>query len=226
MKQSMKNLIMIGMAVILVGTSAITFRYASSGTGHMPQMNGMPQFEQRGDFGNQNQGENPVQDFGNGKQDGNNQQTPPDTDSQPTPPNGKQDGKNDRQMPDGNNGTDGKSDSNQQNDSNDNKSDSNSAQQKGTSAESSELTLVSTAQQNNAPSNGSDQVANNNTQSTESTAMQGFYKRGFSLNIVEKIACYIFAAIQIGIIIMILLYLAFSEFNKLSYKQTVAKLKK
>ncbi|MBR1532156.1 MAG: hypothetical protein IJ643_08880, partial [Eubacterium sp.] len=79
MKQSMKNLIMIGMAVVLVGTSAITLRYASEGTGHMTQADGRPQFEQRGDFDNQNGGG--LQNFG-GSNKNNNSKNENQNDSQ------------------------------------------------------------------------------------------------------------------------------------------------
>ncbi len=231
MKQSMKNLIMIGMAVVLVGTSAITLRYASDGMGHMTQVDGRPQFEQRGDFDNQNGGG--LQNFGGGQKNNNSQnenqndsqqqappngnnQTPPNSSDKQfggrqTPNNDQQNGENDKsgseQAPSDNNSTDSKGEG---------KTDENSANQKNTASDSSELSFVSTAVQNNQ-SSGDEQNA---------TAMQGMRGRGVELRIAEKVICYIFAAVQIGIIVLILLYLAFSEFNKLTYKQTAAKFKK
>lgn len=209
MKKSMKNLIMVGMAVVLVGTSAITIKYASNETGHPPQVNGMPQFEQRGDFNNQN-GKS-IQDFGNqnggstqGK-NGNQPQTPPNGNQNDNGQFGKQQPDNNQNSTEDNSGSDN---SKSQNDSSqsgsNNQSDSNAPNQKATSADSSAL----------------------NFESTENTAMQGFNQRGANLQIAETVACYIFAAVQIGIIILILLYLVFSEFNKLTYNQTAAKFKK
>ena len=233
MKQSMKNLIMIGMAVVLVGTSAITLRYASDGMGHIAQADGRPQFEQRGDFDNQNGGG--LQNFGGGQKnnnsqnknqndsqqqappDGNNQTPPSSSDKQfggrQTPNNDQQNGENDKsgseQTPSDNNTTDSKGEG---------KTDEKSANQKNTASDSSELSFVSTAVQNNQSSD--------DEQNAGTTAMQGMRGRGVELRIAEKVICYIFAAVQIGIIVLILLYLAFSEFNKLTYKQTAAKFKK
>ncbi len=78
MKQSVKNVIMIGMAAVLIGTSAVTISYAGTGA----RMQSRPEFSQNGE---QRQNGSPFESFdgerngmpgGNRSFGGNSQQTP------------------------------------------------------------------------------------------------------------------------------------------------------
>ena len=195
---------MVAMAVVLVGTSAVTFSYASDKTVAPPTMNQGEQFNQgnnQNDF--KNDGENPLENFGeksnqsgssdrptppnmNGNSDGKSSATPP-SDNQQDSQSDSQQGNQPPEMPDSNQ---------QDNDS----SDSSSANGKGTSASGDELNVIDTARPMQREFGGHSDII--------------------------SVLCYLFGALQIGIIVMILVYLAFSEFNKLSFSQTVSKFRK
>ena len=206
MKQSIKNTIMIGMAVVLVGTSAVTISYAQTNRGAQPdfaqqqfgqfeQNSNRDAFENFGQNGNSQSSDNSNQNQLPGNQQGSSQQ--------PQSP-GNQQGAQPPQMPDNKQG-----DSSAQSES----QDSGTAQQKGTSVTESDSDAITTAQ------NSSDSL--NTAQSNLPPA--GFDRRGGFKTI--SALCYMFAAIQIAIILAILAYLIISRFNKRSYNEVIANMR-
>ena len=187
---------MLGMAVVLVGTTAITFSYAGDKTSAPPMMNQSEQF-------GQSNGENPIENFGGkSEQKGNNKSnnnTPPEFnaqgESQNDSQNGGQQNNQPPQMPDSNQDNQ-KSDENQNSDSNENAA----PKGKNTSTDSNELSTANASMPMQMPSRGHRDII--------------------------SVLCYVFGGLQLAIILMILLYLAFSEFNRLSFNQTLSKFRK
>ena len=228
MKKSVKNVIMIGMTAVLIGTSAITISYAKQDRGFRPD-SGMPQMQQ---FDNQ-QSQNPFGGFkqDNNNQNGNNSQKPQmpdnqqgDNSQQPQPPSNQQ-GDSSQQPPSNQQGdsTQQQPPSNQKNNSSqqaqtpDKQESSNDNSTNEKSASDTSLSLVSTSS-NNTDIQLSD---------TQSTAQKGFPENGFkSRNFgVISVLCYVFAGVQILIILLSIIYLIISRFNKKSYNEVIANMR-
>ena len=200
MKKSIKNFIMIGMAVVLVGTSAVTFTYASDKGAMMPQQSFSQEFGQRDGFG-QSGGNNPLEGFGSdNSQNGAQQNTPPSM-------NGSGQNGNTQQSPPSDN-------------------------QQSSDNQNAPQTPPSDSQQNddsktteNATPNEKDTATSNEDLTVTNTAKMMPQQRGGHGDVIS-VLCYLFGGLQIGIIVLILLYLAFSEFNKMSFNQTLSKFKK
>jgi len=200
MKKSLKNTIMIGLAVVLLGTSTITYCYASEGKAAQPRMQ---QSQQAPDF-ERNGGQNPIENFGKDSQDSNsnnnNNNDNNNSGNMPQPPQGN------GQAPEGvpNQGeAPAQNNDSQQDDSAKQEDGTTEAtpNDKGTAAESDDVNVIDT-----------------------NRGLAPMQSRGHRSDAVA-VACYVFLAVQIAIILMILSYLAFSKFNKLTYKQTIAKFK-
>jgi hypothetical protein len=208
---------MIGMAVVLVGTSAVTFTYASDKGAMMPQQSFSQEFGQRDGFG-QSDGNNPLEGFGSdNSQNGAQQNTPPSMNgsgqngnTQQTPPSDNQqssDNQNAPQAP--------PSDSQQSSDNQNAPQTPPSDNQKSDDSKTTE----------NATPNEKDTATRNEDLNVTNTAKMMPQQRGSHGDVIS-VLCYLFGGLQIGIIVLILLYLAFSEFNKMSFNQTLSKFKK
>lgn len=209
MKQSIKNTIMIGMAVVLVGTSAVTISYAKGQNGTQPafpqsqsqpfeQNSGEKAFENFGQNGNGQSSDNSNQKQMPGNQQGSGQQ--------PQLPDNQQQGENQQppQMPD-----------NQQDDSStQSESQDGGAVQKGTSTADGSADVVATSSE-------SDSSSLNTAQ--HNLPPDGFSHRGNG-GIISAL-CYMFAAVQIAIILAILAYLIISRFNRRSYNEVIANMR-
>jgi hypothetical protein len=210
MKPSIKNTIMIGMTVVLIGTSAVTISYAGERNGAQPQFSQSQQFRQPqsgnpfdgfGKNGNSQNGGNLQQPQMPDNQQGNNSQQPPQM-----PDN--QQGNNSQQPPQA---PDSSKDNggNQQQTPGDSQENSDS-KQKGTSASDTELNIIQTS------------ASESDTQSTADVKMQADnFRHGLRFNFVSGI-CYMFAAVQIAIILAVLIYLIISKMNRKSFNEVIA----
>ena len=215
LKPSIKNTIMIGMAVVLIGTSAVTISYAGGRNGAEPQFSQSQQFEQR-------QNVNPFESFGQDRgnqNDGNSKQSPQMPDNQqdgnssqqpPQMPDNQQDGNNNQppQAPDSSQDNSGS-----QQQTPDSSQGSSDSKQKGTSATDTELNVINTA------------AADSDTQNTADMKMPADnFRNGGNFKVVSSL-CYMFAAVQIAIILAILLYLIISKMNRKSFNEIIAGMK-
>ncbi len=198
MKRSFKNTIMIGMAAVLIGTSAVTISYAATATPRaQPFAAGQTQ---QGAFDGA-QG-NPIEGFGN-QQGG---QTPQDNqgafpfDSQQSDSAQQNEQQNGQQAQDK---TQENADSNQAPAAPDQKQEENSTPPSGRNSVSDEAPSVT------------------NTAKGNFRQMQP-QRRGGT---VIAVLCYLFAALQIGIVAAIALWLVMSKMNKLSFQKTLCRLK-
>lgn len=203
MKKSLKNVIMIGMAAVLIGTSAVTYSYAQISKQPMqPQMN-FAQFDgEQGNGGFPNQRPDFDKQDDNSQQDGQNQ--PPQQDSQQSgqsqaPQQDSQ--QNNSEPPQGAPQQGEQPQSNQSNSETENKSD----------ADNSNASLQSTSQETQNAS-----VQNGDTNKGD---FKGFPNGMKKTSKITSIVCYAFMGVQIAIIIAILAYLILSKFNKLSFNQ-------
>lgn len=195
MKPSIKNTIMIGMTVVLIGTSAVTISYAGERNGAQPQFSQSQQFRQPqsgnpfdgfGKNGNSQNGGNLQQPQMPDNQQGNNSQQPPQA-----PDSSQDNGGNQQQTP---------GDSQENSDS----------KQKGTSASDTELNIIQTS------------ASESDTQSTADVKMQADnFRHGLRFSFVSGI-CYMFAAVQIAIILAVLIYLIISKMNRKSFNEVIA----
>ena len=212
MKKSIKNTIMIGMAAVLIGTSAVTISYAKDGKG----ANGFspPSFSQQSSG---NQSSSPFENFSN---DGNNQnggfgknQTPGNqqngsSSEQPQPPSSQQnDSSSQQQQPPGNQQNDSGSQQSQSSQS----SDSNT--QSSSSAANTSLSVETLAAEDASASNTAKQHLPQNSFKHKETS-------------IVMALCYMFAALQIAIILAILAYLIISKFNEISFNEVLANMRK
>ncbi len=209
MKKSIKNTIMIGMAAVLIGTSAVTYGYinVTSHAGQMPQQG----FTQQGDgnsfdgkFDRQlpNGGNSP--DFGSGNAQGGS--SAPEQNQTPdsgTPQQG--------QLPD--NGTQQQNGSNAQQPPQENGDNAQQPPQENSDGAQQE-------QDGKSSSNTSTDGAKENTEqlSVETQAENAMPKIRRS-NTALNILCYAFLAVQLAILLMDIVYLIISKFNKLSFNQ-------
>ena len=199
MKKSIKNTIMIGMAAVLIGTSAVTISYARGNKG--AQM--MPPQIQSGQFDNQ-QGNNPFGGFDQeGQKDKNKQfdssQTPDDNNNQP--PQSPGGSEQPPQTPKSSEDTDGKS--------------------KGEDTEDSKTTNTTLSIESLATGDSAQSADQN-------TAQKSFPVNGFSrknTNVISAL-CYMFAALQIAIILAMLIYLIISKMNRISFNEVLANMRK
>ncbi len=211
MKPSIKNTIMIGMAAVLIGTSAVTISYAGGRNGAKPQISQSEQFEQRQDGipfdsfernGNAQNGGNsqqPQMPDGN-RQRGNNAQPPQTPDSQQ--------GSDSQQAPQTPDSSQDKSDNEQQ--TPDESQNGNNGKQKDTVASDTALNAVQTS------------VSESGARNTADMKMPADnFRRGGGFNAVSAL-CYMFAAVQIAIILSILLYLIISKMNRKSFNEVIA----
>ncbi len=210
MKKSIKNVIMIGMAAVLIGTSAVTFSYArvNTNSGRMPQASFSQEMQPFGQHDGMNGGNGSDSDSNNNSNG--NQQTPPEMpsgdnqnssgDSQQTPP----------EMPGG-----------------DSQSSSGDSQQappempNGDSQNSDE-----TQDSTEAPDNKGTSVSTDASNETDAKMMpQGMDSgRGMTKNnVVIASLCYAFLALQLGIVLLIIVYLIMSKFNKISFNEVFKK---
>ena len=84
------------------------------------------------------------------------------------------------------------------------------SKQKGTSASDTELNIIQTS------------ASESDTQSTADVKMQADnFRHGLRFNFVSGI-CYMFAAVQIAIILAILIYLIISKMNRKSFNEVIA----
>ena len=193
MKKSIKNTIMVGMAAVLIGTSAITFSYTQIND----RQNQIPFSASQFD-GNQMQGNNRADmpeftntqkgtaDLDNNTQDKNAQQTPPNQNEQNTPQQGEQ-----PQQGAENQNTPQQGEQNQTDDGNNNKQ---SVSLQSDSSESGQLpNLPQNFDKSKMPSRGNSKIT--------------------------SIVCFAFLGVQLAIILMIIAYLFVSKFNRLSFNQ-------
>lgn len=190
---------MIGMAVVLCGTSAITFSYASQGArfdlaDHPPQI--ARQFEQ--------DSQNPIDGFGQNNQNNNQSENQP-------PQGDNQSGQQNQQPPQsGQNGQSGEQNEQPQAPPSDNSS---NQQDDGKQSENSD----EKANRNTALS--SESSVESSAQTTGN--MPQMQRRGTSA---ISVICYLFFAIQIMILLLIFVYLALSKFNRISFNEVAQKL--
>ncbi|MBR3148653.1 MAG: hypothetical protein IKF64_00640 [Eubacterium sp.] len=213
MKKSIKNTIMIGMAAVLIGTSAVTFGYASDKGQNMPMISQKQQFGQQ----DNSQGQNPLEDFGS--QNKNSQGGRPEMPEQ----NGRQQNSKDNQQPPENNNQQDSQNNQQPPQSNGSQNDAQQNQPPAQQNENQNSADDSKAQSSEPNSSGTS--INSETaaiQVSKGAPQQMNRPHGKALSVI----CYCFMALQLGIVVAILLYLAFSEFNKLSFNQTLSKFKK
>ena len=223
MKKSIKNTIMIGMAAVLIGTSAVTISYARGNKG--AQM--MPPQIQSGQFENQ-QGNNPFggfdQDQSGSNQNGNKSNRPQmpgnqqggnsDSSQQPQAPGNQSSGDSNNQLPQAPN--DQNSGGNTQQNSDNGSEKSSSEKSSSDSSTNTSLSVESLAAEDAA-------------QSTEqNTAQKNLPSNGFNrkgTNVISAL-CYMFAALQIAIILAMLIYLIISKMNKISFNEVLANMRK
>ena len=203
MKKSIKNTIMIGMAAVLIGTSAITISYAKEN--RAPQFSPPSQSQQSSG----NQSGNPFENF---NQNGDNQQGNNFKNRQ-LPDNQKgsdSSGSNSNQPPQPPNNQQGESNPQQEQAPNNSDSGESSTESKDSSTNTS-LSIESLAQDD-----------------AQNTAMQGFPDNNFKSknSTVISALCYMFAALQIAIILSILAYLIISKMNRISFNEVLANMKK
>ena len=238
MKKSIKNVIMIGMAAVLIGTSAVTFAYAKTNT----NVRQLPSFSQQGgtfqgmpdmqNGSNQNGSDNqqslPEMPSGDNQNGSGSQQTPPDL------PNGdNQNGSGSQQTPPEMPSGDNQNSSGSQQTPPEMPSDDN---QNGSGSQQTPPDLPSGDGQNdsNASDSQSDSTETPNSQgtslstedgSTESKMMPQFQNGGGMTknNVVIASLCYAFLALQLGIVLLIIVYLIMSRFNKLSFNEVFKK---
>lgn len=201
MKKSIKNTIMIGMAAVLIGTSAVTISYAKDGKG--ANEFAPPAFSQQFD------GEQSGKPFGNfdsdkSKQNGgfdknkmpDNQQNGGNS-QQPQPPSNQQNGSNSQQPQ-------------APQSSNDSSTESNS--ESSSSATNTSLSVEAFAAEDSSAQTAQKNLPSNNF-------------RGGNIGVIQAL-CYMFAALQIAIILAILAYLIISKFNDVSFNEVLANMKK
>ena len=203
MKKSIKNTIMIGMAAVLIGTSAVTISYAKENRGaQFSPPSQIQQFEG-------NQSENPFENFGQngGNQNGNNFNPPQRPDNQQG---SDSSGENSNQPPQPPSSQQGESSNSQQPQTPDSSENSESTESKDSSTNTS-YSIDSLAQDD-----------------SQNTAKQGFPANKFRSRNTTVISalCYMFAALQIAIILAILAYLIISKMNKISFNEVLANMRK
>ena len=221
MKKSIKNTIMIGMAAVLIGTSAVTISYAQQNKGAAPFA--PPSFSQQSD---RNQNENPFESFnqnGNNQNGGfgdrqlpENQQNGSSSDI-PSPPDENQSGGNSQQSraPGGSQDSSGSSQQQAPNstEGSDSNSDNSNSNNSSSSAANTSLSVEALAEE--------DAVSQNTSQ--QRMPANGVKNRNGS---VISALCYMFAALQIAIILSILAYLIISKMNRISFNEVLANMKK
>ena len=197
MKRSIKNTIMIGMAAVLIGTSVITFSYADlkgNGGSFTP-----PSFSQS---------ENMPGGFGNGIPDGNGFNN---SDSQ-----------SDSQMPEMPDKNSSQTPQAPPSDSNQNSQQSETPNASGQQTPDDNSTQSSTQENSGASSSSTSVESKSNTLPSQN----GFKDNMTNMRKQSKvltILCYAFSALQIAILLMILVYLIISRFNKRSFNQIFPK---
>ena len=209
MKKSIKNTIMIGMAAVLIGTSAVTISYAKgSRSMQMPnppsqsqQFDEQQSGEQFGEFeqdNQQNNGFNQHQKPGN-QQNGSSSQ-------QPQMPNNQGENSSQEQAP------------NNQNDSNAQTPDNsqNSSENSSSSARNTSLSVEALAAED-----GNLQAVDE-SEAKKSLPSSSFSRKG---SIVPAL-CYMFAAVQLAIILSIIAYLIISKMNRISFNEVLANMRK
>ncbi|MBE6741128.1 MAG: hypothetical protein E7570_02385 [Ruminococcaceae bacterium] len=208
MKKSIKNTIMIGMAAVLIGTSAVTISYAKgSRSMQMPnppsqsqQFDGQQSGEQFGKFEQDNQQNN---GFSQHQKPGNQQNG--SSSQQPQMPNNQGENSSQEQAPNNQN------DSAQTPDNSQNSSENSSSSAKNTSLSVEAL----------AAEDGNLQAVD------ESAAKKSLPSSSFSRNgSIVPALCYMFAAVQIAIILSIIAYLIISKMNRISFNEVLANMRK
>ena len=218
MKKSIKNTIMIGMAAVLIGTSAVTLSYAQGnrGTQMMPpqmqsqQSDGRQNHDQFDNFGqssdNQNSNSFRQRQMPNNQQDDSSSQKPQMPNSQQGNSNSSQ-----QQAPNAQDGSSTDSKSQQSSDSD--SSDNSSSKSDSSSATNTALSIEALAADDDE---------------NQSTAQQGLPSNGFNRRNIGAISalCYMFAALQIAIILAMIAYLVISKFNAVSFNEVLANMRK
>lgn len=215
MKKSIKNTIMIGMAVVMIGTSAITFSYAS--LNEHREISAPPEFSQsqqgKNGFNENNferrlpNGENSdrMPDFNNGSQQNsqqNGQKQPPQKEQQPNSSDNSE-----NKTPDGNAPQQSEGNAPQQPQSGQNSQ----SQQNGS--------------ESNSNANSTDTSLESDTAEIELLTSEGEAATAKAMPVMKRntgaviVISYIFFAVQIAIILMIIAYLIVSKFNSLSFNQ-------
>lgn len=215
---------MIGMAVVLIGTSAVTISYAKGSSGApqgimMSQQFGEGQnaeqfdnFKQRGN--NQNGGNFGQPQCPNNQQGGNSQQ--------PQFPNNQQGDSS--QQPQAPNNQQGDSSQQPQAPNNQQNSDSQKAQSDSKDSDNAEKDNTST----NTSLSIEALVAEDSNNQSQSTSQQSLPARSFNHSRhagVVSALCYMFAALQILILLLMIVYLIISKFNKISYNEVIANMR-
>ena len=202
MKKSIKNTIMVGMAAVLIGTTAITFAYADRN--NAPSMVPYSQSFEQQDSGN------PLESFGNDNQ-------------QNLPPLNRQDNQNSQNNQDSQNNQKRQSDKNAQRPQGP-PSDNRQAPSNADDAQSendAETEGNGTAQKGTAAT-GDAEIINVNKNGMPS---RNNMPRQSNFHAIV-ILCYLFGALQIMIVAAIALYLFLSKGNSLSFQQILTKFKK
>lgn len=209
MKKALKNTIMIGMAAVLIGTSAVTFSYASEKQ-HIASMPQSGYSQQMPDFGGKNDFSGGFSNDGQDGFPGGNQQTP-------QAPNA---GGNQQQSPQAPN-SDGNSNNNQKQQQPPQQNDSGDSQQSTQPGlpdnnNESEKSAESSTDSKGTSTAGSDLEFEQLAAGIETeTADRRMMKKG-GFNAVSFLL-YAFCAVQVTILLMILVYLILSKFNRLSF---------
>ena len=200
MKKSIKNTIMIGMAAVLIGTSAVTISYAKENRG--AQFSPPSQIQQS----DGNQSQNPFENF---SQNGDGQ---------------KGNGFSDRQFPDNQQGDSSQNSNNQPPQPPSNQQNGSDSQQTPDNSENSE----SSTESKDSATNTSLSIDSFAQDDSQNAARQGFPANNFrsrNSSIISAL-CYMFAALQIAIILSILAYLIISKMNKISFNEVLANMRK
>ncbi len=226
MKRSIKNIIMTGMAIVMIGTSAITCSYAGiqSHSGNMTppafsqQENGQGQFgpSQGGMQGkNDNNSSKQMPEMNGNGSDSNNSQQPPEM-------NGNGSDSNNSQQPPEMNGNGSDSNNSQQPpEMNGNSSDSNNSQQPP------EMDGNTSGSDNSQSDSKSSNTSTDNTAAVTQTSLDTSEAKMSPVmnknNSGIAALCYIFLAVQLAILLMIIAYLIISKGNKLSFNEVFKK---
>ena len=196
MKKSIKNTIMIGMAAVLIGTSAVTISYAKEGKG--ANAFSPPSFSQQFDG---EQGGNPFENF---SRNGDSQSGGFDKNKMPD---NQQNGNSQQPQPP----------SNQQ--------DSDSSQQPQAPGSSNESSTESSSSSTNTSLSIDSLASEDASAQTAQKNMPSNNFRGSSIGAISAL-CYLFAALQIAIILAIIAYLIISKFNDVSFNEVLANMRK
>ncbi len=201
---------MVTMAVVMIGTSAVTYSYAGMQTRRAEMPSGIVQFDRERE-GSSSDGKfekglpNGNSNSGRPDMNGNSQQQSPGSNTQqPQAPSGDS-----QQAPDSN------------------------AQQPQAPRGDSQQTPDNNAQQPQAPSQDNSEESKNSSNTslesdaaeivqlsaTESAMPKGDMKQTRGGSTAVSVICYIFLAVQIAILLMIIAYLIASKMNKISFSE-------